>query len=253
MQPLPISPIDRERVYIRGDVTIHPNAAIAPGVVLQAGANSRIVIADGACLGMGVVLNAHNGNIHVKAGANLGAGVLIVGASTVGTYASIGAVSTVINSDVADDCVLPAGSVLGDRSRPMPEAQPQTAVEEDLWADTPAVTEESATSSREKTSPETNSSASEASASQPHPSERSRSETDQAPTNPTASDTVAEPPANSEPEANNSPETEPEDRDSTEAITTTRRVVYGQVHLNRMLTTLFPHANRFDSVSEDAE
>lgn len=83
MQPLPISPLEREDVFVSGDVTIHANAAIAPGVVLQAGPNERIVIADGVCLGLGVVIHAHKGNICIKAGANLGAGVLMIGACTV--------------------------------------------------------------------------------------------------------------------------------------------------------------------------
>lgn len=100
-----------------GDVTIHPGAAIAPGVILQAAPNSRIIIADGVCIGMGAVLNACEGTISIENGATLGAGVLIVGVATVGTRACVGAATTIFNQSIAPWQVVPAGSLIGDSSR----------------------------------------------------------------------------------------------------------------------------------------
>ncbi|RMG11014.1 MAG: hypothetical protein D6728_09475, partial [Cyanobacteria bacterium J055] len=100
-----------------GDVTIHPGAAIAPGVILQAAPNSRITIADGVCIGIGAVLNAYDGTISIESGATLGAGVLIVGGGTVGTRACVGAATTIFNQSIAPWQVVPAGSLIGDSSR----------------------------------------------------------------------------------------------------------------------------------------
>ncbi len=44
----PILPISNNRIYVSGDVTIHPSAAVASGAVLQAAPNSKIVIGAGA-------------------------------------------------------------------------------------------------------------------------------------------------------------------------------------------------------------
>ncbi len=240
MQPLPISPLEREDVFVSGDVTIHANAAIAPGVVLQAGPNERIIIADGVCLGLGVVIHAHQGNICVKAGANLGAGVLIVGACTVGPYASIGAASTIINQDIAPDDVVPAGTVLGDRSRSQ-EASRQEPSEPHLPAS-------------ELDSPWDSDS-----------SESSGNHQDQEP-KPPQSDSVPEakaprtasPPSGPTESPDDPPETTSSDpgpsvQESEDAVdsnpTVVKRLIYGQVHLNQMLTTLFPHAQHFKSPS----
>lgn len=109
-----------------GDVTIHPGAAIAPGVILQAAPNSRIIIADGVCIGMGAVLNACDGTIAIESGATLGAGVLIVGCGTIGTRACVGAATTIFNQSIAPWQVVPAGSLIGDSSPP-PDGEEATA------------------------------------------------------------------------------------------------------------------------------
>jgi carbon dioxide concentrating mechanism protein CcmN len=100
--------------YIQGDVTIDPGAVIAPGVLLQAGPNSRIVIAAGVCLGMGVILQVHEGTLEVHSGASLGAGVLVVGAGKIGSNACIGTTSTLLNPSVASEQVIAPGSLLGE-------------------------------------------------------------------------------------------------------------------------------------------
>jgi carbon dioxide concentrating mechanism protein CcmN len=100
--------------YIQGDVTIDPGAVIAPGVLLQAGPNSRIVIASGVCLGMGVILQVHEGTLEIHSGASLGAGVLVVGSGKIGSNACIGTTSTLLNPSVASEQVIAPGSLLAE-------------------------------------------------------------------------------------------------------------------------------------------
>jgi carbon dioxide concentrating mechanism protein CcmN len=125
--------------YISGDVTIQTGAAIAPGVMLLAAPNCQIMIAAGSCIGMGVVIHASTGNVVVQEGANLGAGVLIVGHGTVGANACIGASCTIMEASVAPRTLVPPGSILGDRSRQVATvpSDTQTAVaardEPDPW------------------------------------------------------------------------------------------------------------------------
>ena len=116
--PLPFPrPVNAAQMYVSGDVTIDPSAALAPGVILRAAANSQIRIGSGVCLGMGVVLNAYQGTIVIENGVSLGPGVLIVGASTIGHHACIGAVTTIFKTSVDPHQVIPSGSILGDPTR----------------------------------------------------------------------------------------------------------------------------------------
>src|ERR671933_1676230 len=108
-------------VYAEGDVSIDSSAAIAPGVILRADPDSKIVIAAGVCIGMGSVLHACGGTLEVEAGANLGSGVLIVGKGKIGANACIGAVTTVWNSSIEPWQVVPAASVVGDKGRQIVE------------------------------------------------------------------------------------------------------------------------------------
>ena len=110
----PLQPVVNSQTYIYGDVEIHPTASIAAGVILQATPNSRIVIGADACIGMGVVLNAHDGVINVESGATLGAGVLIIGKSTIGANACVGTSTTIFNASVESMKVVTPGSILGD-------------------------------------------------------------------------------------------------------------------------------------------
>jgi carbon dioxide concentrating mechanism protein CcmN len=119
----PLHPQPHRDIYVSGDVTIHPSAAIAPGVLIQAEAESRVVIGSGVCIGMGSVIHAHDGLLEVQSGAVLGAGVLLMGTSQVGAGASIGASSTILDSTIAAQTIVQPGSLIGDRSR-------QEAVEE---------------------------------------------------------------------------------------------------------------------------
>ncbi len=120
----PLQAMHDSQVYISGDVTIHPNAAIAPGVLLQASPGSSIIIAAGACIGMGAVLHSYDGILEIQEGASLGAGVLMVGAGIIGTNACIGSQCTLLNTSVETKILVPSGSVLGDGSRQVqPEAE----------------------------------------------------------------------------------------------------------------------------------
>lgn len=113
----PLHPTCNFDSYISGEVTIDPSAAIAPGVLLQASPNSQIIIGAGVCIGMGSILNAHEGTLEVEAGANLGAGVLLVGKGKIGANACIGSTTTILNRSIEPRQVVAAGSVIGDESR----------------------------------------------------------------------------------------------------------------------------------------
>ncbi len=124
-----VQPISHQDIYINGDVSIDPQAIIAPGVILQAAPNSRIVIKAGACLGMGTVLNAYQGNIEIDSGAVLGPGVLIIGNCHIGSNACIGTASTVLDTKIESQSMIPPGSLIGDRSRHQGEDSPTLETE----------------------------------------------------------------------------------------------------------------------------
>ena len=113
----PLQPINNTEIRICGDVDIHPSASIAPGAILQASADSRIVIGADACIGMGTIISAYNGEIEIASGVTLGSGVLIVGSGKVGSNACIGTATTIFNCSVKAMEVVEPGSILGDRSR----------------------------------------------------------------------------------------------------------------------------------------
>lgn len=123
--PLPTLPlINNSHVYVEGDVHIDASAAIAPGVILRAAVGSKILIASGVCIGMGSILHAHQGSLEVDAGANLGAGVLMIGSGKIGANACIGAATTIWNSSIEPGQVVPGGSVIGKQGRQVPELSP---------------------------------------------------------------------------------------------------------------------------------
>lgn len=125
----PLQPISNSHYYVNGNVTIHPGAAIAPGVLLQADPESQIIIGAGACIGMGAVLHAYQGILEVGESANIGTGVLIVGKGKIGTNACIGSMTTIFNCSLESGQVVAPGTLLGDSSRPteaqLPEILPE--------------------------------------------------------------------------------------------------------------------------------
>jgi len=114
---LNFEPINTEQSFTHGDVVVFPGAVIALGVLLQADIGSQIVIRSGVCIGLGSVIHASGGIIIINDGANLGAGVLLIGSVTIGARACLGAAVTVIDSVVAPGMILEAGTLVGDRSR----------------------------------------------------------------------------------------------------------------------------------------
>jgi carbon dioxide concentrating mechanism protein CcmN len=132
----PLPSITTSHVIVTGDVSIDKSAAIAPGVILQADPDSRIIIAAGVCIGMGAILHAHKGILEIDAGAILGAGVLVVGVGKIGANACIGAATTIWNSSVDSWQVLPAGSMVGETGRKIADNSPPPQQE------TPEVTPE---------------------------------------------------------------------------------------------------------------
>ncbi len=109
--------IHDSQFFVSGDVTIHPMAAIAPGVMLQADPGCRLVVGAGVCVGTGAILHAHGGNLMIEAGVTLGSGVLIVGQVTVGENACIGSAVTILNQSIAPRQLVASGSLMGDDSR----------------------------------------------------------------------------------------------------------------------------------------
>ncbi len=104
-------------VHICGNVSIDPSAVIAPGVLLQAEANSQIKIAAGVCIGAGTIVQAAGGNLYIEAGVCIGRGVLIVGNGSIDRDACIGAGTTAIDPQIEVGAVIPPNSLIGDRSR----------------------------------------------------------------------------------------------------------------------------------------
>jgi carbon dioxide concentrating mechanism protein CcmN len=116
--PLPhLEPVSYSEIYISGDVTIHESAVVAPGAILSAATDSRIVIGAGVCVGMGAIFNACHGAIEIAEGAVIGAGVLMVGRGKIGNNACVGSATTIFNASVDQMTVIPAGSLIGDNSR----------------------------------------------------------------------------------------------------------------------------------------
>ncbi len=120
---LPTLPLSSNTyIYTEGDVSIDPSAMIAAGVILRADLDSQIRIAAGVCIGTGSILHAHGGTLEIEAGANLGAGVLVVGKGKIGANACIGAITTIWNHSIEPWQVVQSGSLLGDKGRQIPEA-----------------------------------------------------------------------------------------------------------------------------------
>ncbi len=215
----PLQPVSNSNIYVSGDVTIDPGAVIAPGAILQAAPNSRIAIAEGACIGMGVVLNAYQGAIEVESGAVLGAGVLVIGKSKIGSNACIGAATTIFNSSIESMVVVPAGSLIGDPSRQVGAiSEPETVTNGQS-----AVAAESPSQKPELVTDQT--SAVEAESPPPQPETISEPEVEVAPNN-------------SEPEPSPPKEKVP---------------VVGQIYINKLLLTLFPQGQSLNHRDRDSQ
>ncbi|WP_040484367.1 hypothetical protein [Lyngbya aestuarii] len=206
----PPQPLNNASAFVSGDVTIDPSVAIAMGVILQADPDSQIVIATGVCIGMGAIIHASQGKIEVEAGANIGAGVLVVGHGTIGAKACIGAEATLLNPAIAAKQVVPAGTIIGDESRSVTLSSSSEEEKSDPG--------EVHTSSTEKSDP-----------GEVHTSSTDHLNNSQSGK---SSEVSPEPSSVSNSTAATSLEKSPNP---------TASIVYGQVHLNQLLNTLLPH------------
>jgi carbon dioxide concentrating mechanism protein CcmN len=139
---LQLHPITLSHFCVNGDVTIREGAAIAPGVLLQADLNCRIIVGAGVCLGIGTVIHATSGTIEVRQGANLGAGVLVVGSGVIGDRACIGAMTTLFNQSVEPNAMIAPGTMLVSESPTLEEPIAEPASDASPQAEPEAVTEE---------------------------------------------------------------------------------------------------------------
>jgi carbon dioxide concentrating mechanism protein CcmN len=214
LSPLQLS--SNSQILMSGDVVVNEGAAIAPGVIMQAEPGSRISIAAGACIGLGVILHAREGTLSIEAGVILGAGVLVVGAGKIGANACIGAGTTLIDPCIDQMQIMPAGSLIGDTSRQA--SAEATAAEATAAAPTSPETPEATTP----------------------PVDRPIEPPSPAQTPPqTGPETAAEPPE--------STAAEPPQPGETPTI------LYGQAHIHRLLGTLFPHRQAFNRSEENGQ
>lgn len=244
----PLQPITPVQSCVSGDVSIDPNAAISPGVLLQADPDCRIVIAAGVCIGMGSILHAHGGDIVVEQGAIIGAGVLAIGQVKIGANACVGSLTTLFNSDVQQASAIAAGSVIGDRSRQIvlderpastPESLPDPPVSNSgrnsNSAPPPVAPAPSVNSSVMQSSIDA-AIARIASANKPFSPANLNTYTPPDLSNSTPS--PAEPP---QPSPTNS-STDPPPAEPPQSSQNNSSPIYGQEHLNRLRGTLFPHS-----------
>ncbi|HLP91629.1 MAG TPA: transferase [Nostocaceae cyanobacterium] len=240
---------DNFNSYISGEVDIHPSAVIAPGVILQTTANSKIIIGAGVCIGMGSILQVSEGIIEIEAGANLGAGFLMVGQGKIGANACIGSATTVFNCSVAPEQVVPPGSILGDSSRqisePVPEdsnqqvsepAQPETNPQDVNLPNQPPQ-KKVVTSTNFTTATFVAVNQQSTTFSPPSPTPKSQSP----PVEPTTPE--ADTNSNSQESTPNQPQADNSNSFGTQ--------IYGQGSINRLLVTLFPHRQSLSNPNSD--
>ncbi|MEM7591116.1 MAG: hypothetical protein AAF383_06280 [Cyanobacteria bacterium P01_A01_bin.83] len=227
----PPQPILNKEIRISGDVEIHPTASLAPGVILQAAPDSRIVVGADVCIGMGVIINACQGSVEIGDGAILGTGVLVIGYSKIGNNSCIGTSTTIFHENIAAMAVIEPGSIIGDSSRPAPTIKKEQVKHQD--SDTPQATSFNKSTNKSKINSKINSNGN-GFVHNPEPLDKTKSETKSKVT----------PQNNSF--ANNSGAI-PQVKTAVEPITPTKTPVVGQVYINELLITLFPHKKQSDS------
>jgi len=239
---------DRFDTYIHGDVIIHPSAVLAPGIILQAATNSRIVIGAGVCLGMGSILQVSEGILEIEAGANLGAGFLMVGQGKIGANACIGAATTVFNYSVAPGQVIASGSILGDTSRQVVEPSAEKPESSNSQPEKPEKEEQVISSTQLSVAAFLEFKHQSTPVSPPSPTPKSQSP----PVEETAvvSDSTSEETTLPESTEECSENLKPSQSNlETHNIFGTQ--IYGQGSINRLLSTLFPHRQSLGNQNSD--
>ena len=239
---------DRFDTYIHGDVIIHPSAVLAPGIILQAATNSRIVIGAGVCLGMGSILQVSEGILEIEAGANLGAGFLMVGQGKIGANACIGAATTVFNYSVAPGQVIASGSILGDTSRQVVEPSVEKPESSDSQPEKPDKQEQVISSTQLSVAAFLEFKHQSTPVSPPSPTPKSQSPpveeiavvSDSTAKETTLPDSTEECSDHLKPSESNL---------ETHNIFGTQ--IYGQGSINRLLSTLFPHRQSLGNQNSD--
>ncbi len=250
--------------YISGEVTIHPSAVLAPGVILQAALNGKIIIGPGVCIGMGSILQVDKGTLEVEAGANLGAGFLMIGQGKIGTNACIGSATTVFNCSVAPGQVVPPGSILGDTSRRIgaiksepskTNASTATQVAKEGKNLIGRQRNNGINRDQNKTISSTSLSAGvfleleHKSTSQPQPATNPVDESPVVPENPALAGSNLEEAAEASNELSQDLQTNPNATESPNSIGTQ---IYGTGSIQRLLVTLFPHRQSLNEpISDD--
>ncbi|MGD1920860.1 MAG: hypothetical protein ACFCAD_19445 [Pleurocapsa sp.] len=216
----PPQPVLNKDIRMSGDVEIHPTASLAPGVILQASSNNRIVIGADVCIGMGVIINASHGSVDIESGAILGSGVLIIGACKIGNNACIGTAVTIFQTSIEAMTVVEPGSVLGDSSRQLDLGKQEDREESTKKQQpTPSAPQSPKKSGRSKVGSDGYYS--------PNQAKKNAAENISQETNSFSTPTK---------EMKVSPERKSE-----------KSPVVGQVYINQLLVTLFPHNKDFNS------
>ena len=241
---------NNSHIYVEGNVSIDPSAVISAGVILRADPDSKITIAAGVCIGMGAIIHAHKGTVEVESGASLGAGVLVVGKGKIGTNASIGSLTTIWNHSVESLQVVPSASVLGDKGRPLPEESqptPDTLEQKPQELSSPVPENSFTTESVNGQVPSTSNTVATdtTDTTQTNSIETNSTETNTIDTNTTETNTT-ETNTTETIEAETTPESQTES-----PAPKTQPTVHGQGSLNRLLDTLFPYNQSFNSSSKD--
>jgi carbon dioxide concentrating mechanism protein CcmN len=205
----PSQPVLNPDIRISGDVDIHPTASLAPGVILQAAPNSRIVIGADVCIGMGVIINACQGSIEIESGATLGSGVLIVGESKIGSNVCVGTATTIFKASLPAMAVIKPGSIIGDISRQLEINENQGNLRADA--------EEKLNNTK---NPQTN---------------HASADKDQSVTQPDRTATAS---SKTTPSTSATPEV---NQHNSHTVQKPKTPVVGQVYINQLLVTLFPH------------
>lgn len=242
--------------YISGEVTIHPSAVLAPGVILQAAVNSKIIIGPGVCIGMGAILQVHEGTLEVEAGANLGAGFLMVGKGKIGANACIGSATTIFNYSVEPEQVIAPGSILGDTSRQIAQTkQPEPSTNNPTTTSAPPEKEEEngLGGVKEKVISSTKFSAS---AFVDFKQNKSISYFKSSATSENPSPPVEEPNNDADSTLQEAAQESTEDHSDPNQLTTASpngfgTQIYGQGSIHRLLTTLFPHRQSLSDPNSD--
>lgn len=239
--PRQFHPVSSMHYSVSGDVTIHEGAAIAPGVLLLADPNSRIVIHAHACIGSGTILHAHDGTLEIGEASVLGVGVLLVGALQIGDRACIGSATTIFNCSIKKGASVASGSLLGVDStfeanhngKSSYSELPNQAVDDEVFAPgfcpPPPSVEPSAVDQPESETPAVEPSKPETPAT-PEPSSESSPSPEPSPED---SDEIESPP----------PQSAPSDLSRNGAV-------YGQMYVNQLLVKLFPHQQPLNNSSE---